>query len=73
MWKELLMSVVDDCIPKVSSKKKTNPPWITYELISLRRKKNAAYEKTRKSGKIRDKLYYTKLNSLVKRKCNSAC
>ena len=72
MWKDLLMSAVDDCIPKVSGKKKTNPPWTTHELISLCRKKKAAYKKARKSGKIRDKLYYSKLNSLVKRKCNSA-
>ena len=64
---------MDDCIPTVNvAKNKRNAPWITRELISLRRKKKAAYKIARESGKNRDWLYYRKLNSMVKRNCNSA-
>ena len=72
-WKDLFLAAVDDCIPKANvAKNKQNAPWITRELISLCRKKKAAYKKARKSGKNRDWLYYKKLNSMVKRRCNLA-
>ncbi|CAB4020675.1 Hypothetical predicted protein, partial [Paramuricea clavata] len=44
----------------------------SFKTLEKGRKKKAAYKKARKSGKNRDWLYYKKLNSMVKRKCNLA-
>lgn len=72
MWKDLLLAAVDDCIPRVNAKKKINTPWISKDLIRLCRKKKAAYRKAKRTAKTRDWNYYKKLNSMVKRACNSA-
>lgn len=71
-WTDLL-AAVDDCIPRVNAKKKPDAPWISKKLISLCRKKKAAYRNAWKTGKDRDMKYYKKLNTMVKRNCNSAC
>ena len=72
VWKDLLASAVDDSIPKVGAKRRQNAPWITRELILLCRKKRSAYKKAKRTGKTRDQNYYSKLNNMVKRKCNIA-
>ncbi|CAB4003114.1 Hypothetical predicted protein [Paramuricea clavata] len=72
VWKDLLASAVDDSIPKVGAKRRQNAPWITRELILLCRKKRSAYKKAKRTGKTKNQNYYSKLNNMVKRKCNIA-
>ena len=49
-WKDLLFTAMDQCIPLCQSKRKSNTPWITKDLINLCRKKKSFYSKARKSA-----------------------
>ena len=40
-WVGFFFAAVDQCVPKQKSSKKVNAPWITKDLISLRRKKKS--------------------------------
>ncbi|XP_071943713.1 uncharacterized protein [Antedon mediterranea] len=42
MWenfKDLFLATINDCIPKVKSKKRNRPAWITQEMVTMARKK----------------------------------
>lgn len=71
-WKDFLFAALDDCVPRVTAKKKLDTPWITKELINLCRKKKTAYRKAKITQKTRNWNYYRKLNSMVKSRCNTA-
>ena len=71
-WKDFLFVDLDDCVPRVTAKKKLDTPWITKELINLCRKKKTAFRKARITQKIHNWNYYRKLNSMVKSRCNTA-
>ena len=71
-WKDLLFTAMDQCIPLCQSKRKSNAPWITKDLIKLCRKKKSLYNKARKSANPALWEKYRKLNNAVKRECNQA-
>ena len=47
-WKDWSLAAVDDCIPKVSAKRKWNIPWITQIFILFCKKKKTAYKMAKK-------------------------
>ena len=63
---------MDQCIPLCQSKRKSNVPWITKDLIKQCRKKKSLYNKVRKSANPFLWEKYRKLNNAVKRECNQA-
>ena len=74
-WKDLLFAAVDECTPKIISKKKPNAPWITKELLILCRKKKLLYKKLQESEKKKQRERLDKISrfeQLAKRKCNQA-
>lgn len=71
-WKDLLFTAMDQCIPLCQSKRKSNAPWITKDLINLCRKKKSLYSKARKSANPVLWEKYRNLNNAVKRECNQA-
>ena len=71
-WSDLLLSAVDECIPKHQVKRSTNAPWINRNLIKLCRKKKLLYKRAKKSSKESDWVNYRKFNNQVKKECNSA-
>ena len=68
----MLFTAMDQCIPLCQSKRKSNAPWITTDLIKLCRKKKSLYSKARKSANPVLWEKYRKLNNAVKRECNQA-
>ena len=71
-WSDLLLSAVDECIPKHQVKRSTNAPWINCNLIKLCRKKKLLYKRAKKSRKESDWVNYRKFNNQLKKECNSA-
>ena len=71
-WSDLLLSAVDECIPKHQVKRSTKAPWISCNLIKLCRKKKLLYKRAKKSGKESDWVDYCKFNNQLKKECNSA-
>ena len=47
---DLLLAAADMCIPTFTVKKKTNPPWITKEILNKIKKKKKVMEKTKGSS-----------------------
>ena len=47
---DLLLAAADMCIPTFTVKKKTNPPWITKEVLNKIKKKKKVMEKTKGSS-----------------------
>ena len=48
---DLLLAAADDmCIPTFTVKKKTNPPWITKEVLNKIKKEKKVMEKTKGSS-----------------------
>ena len=47
---DLLLAAADMCIPSLTVKKKTNPPWITKETLNKIKKKKKVMEKTKGSS-----------------------
>ena len=72
VWSDLLLSAVDECIPKHQVKRSTNAPWIDCKLIKLCRKKKLLYKRAKKSSKESDWFNYRKFNNQLKKECNSA-
>lgn len=70
-WSDLLLSAVDECIPKHQVKRSTNAPWIYCKLIKLCRKKKLPYKRAKKSSKESDWVNYRKFNNQLKKECNS--
>ena len=44
-WKDLYFAAVNESVPKFHQKRKINAPWITKELIKLRRKRKTSIKK----------------------------
>ena len=72
-WKDLLLTAIDECIPKVNAKEKYNPPWISRELVKLCRKKKTAFKRAKnlnyykKTGIITKNLMYWLKGIVIKR------
>ena len=47
---DLLLAAADMCIPTFTVKKKTNPPWITKEVLNKIKKEKKVMEKTKGSS-----------------------
>ena len=50
VWKDLYFAAVNESILKYCHKRKDIAPWITKDLIKLRRKKKHLYKKAKKSN-----------------------
>ena len=71
-WKDILFTVVDDCIPKYRQNKRTTTSWITKDLIKLCRKKKNLYKRAKTLGRQETWAAYCNLNNSLIKKCNSA-
>ena len=47
---DLLLAAADMCIPTFTVKKKTNPPWMTKEVLNKIKKEKKVMEKTKGSS-----------------------
>ena len=59
---DLLLAAADMCIPTFTVKKKTNPPWITKEVLNKIKKEKKVMEKTKGSSISRKIVRSRRLN-----------
>ena len=71
-WADLLLSAVNECIPKRTVKSNSNAPWISGDLLKSCRRKKALYKRGKKTCARTDWDKYRRFNNYVKKECNSS-
>ena len=65
LWQERFLSIMDQCIPKVTLSKKKKLPWISKELLQFIKKKLSLFQKAKRSGHKMDFQKYKRCRNKV--------
>ena len=71
-WHNKFMEIMSACIPQQTLKRRRNLPWLTKNITHHIRKRNAAFQAARKSGKPEHHSKFKKLRNKVVRLMRSA-